>query len=138
MARSTKEWRGKTDDTQAPPRVRLRVLDRDKGVCHWCKTQIKAPVESWQADHVIAIINGGENRETNLAPIHGHCHVEKTGEDIASKKKVAEVRKKHLGVVKPKGSIASRPKAPKLPGKPPLPPRRMFAKPLHGEEHGQD
>jgi 5-methylcytosine-specific restriction enzyme A len=141
MARSTKEWVGTSDDAQAPPRVRLRVFDRDKGVCHWCKTQIKAPIETWQADHVIALINGGKNAESNLAPIHSHCHVEKSGEDTAAKKKVAKVRKAHLGIIRPAGKIrspgfAKSPKAAKRQPKPSLPPRRL-AVPI-GESHGQE
>lgn len=99
MPRARKEWIAKSDDAKIPPRVRVRVFDHAKGVCHWCKNSIKVPVESWQADHVKALINGGEHRETNLAPIHGHCHVEKTGLDVADKKKVAAVRKKHIGAV---------------------------------------
>lgn len=99
MPRAPKEWIGKTDDAKIPPRVRLRVFDRAGGICHWCKIAIKAPPETWQADHVVALINGGGHRETNLAPIHSHCHVEKTGLDVADKKKVAAVRKKHIGAV---------------------------------------
>lgn len=107
MPRAPKEWIGKTDDAKIPPRVRQRIYDRDGGVCHWCKIAIKAPPETWQADHVTALINGGEHRETNLAPIHSHCHIEKTGLDVADKKKVAAVRKKHIGAVRPKQRIKS-------------------------------
>jgi 5-methylcytosine-specific restriction protein A len=109
MSRATAEWMAKTDDAKIPPRVRMRVFDRAKGVCHWCKIVIKAPPETWQADHVKALINGGEHRETNLAPIHDHCHIEKTGADVAVKKKVAAVRKKHLGIVTPAQPIRSAP-----------------------------
>lgn len=108
MSRATAEWIAKKDDAKIPPRVRVRVFDRAKGVCHWCKITIKAPPETWQADHVIALINGGEHRETNLAPIHSHCHVEKTGLDVADKKKVAKVRKKHIGAVAESKPIQSK------------------------------
>lgn len=109
MARATKDWIGRTDDSKAPPRVRQRVFDRDKGVCHYCKLVIKAPPETWQADHVVAIINGGANAEPNLAPIHSHCHVEKTGLDVADKKKVAAVRQKHLNIAPVVAKIQSAP-----------------------------
>ena len=92
MARSIKEWVGKTDDTKIPPRVRERVFDRANGICHCCNLPIKVPFETWDADHRIALINGGENRESNLAPAHSHCHIKKTRQDVAEKAKVASVR----------------------------------------------
>jgi 5-methylcytosine-specific restriction protein A len=138
VARTVKAWIGKTDDSRAPPRVRQRVFDRDKGICHFCKLIIKAPPETWQADHVIAIINGGANCESNLAPIHSHCHVEKTGLDLADKKKVASVRQKHLNIAPAVAKIQSAPFAisPKTAkrqanalAKLPVPaPRQLFAK----------
>jgi 5-methylcytosine-specific restriction endonuclease McrA len=127
MPRSVKPWTGKTDDAMPPPRVRQRVFDAHNGVCHYCKLPIKVPGETWQADHVRALILGGENREENLAPIHSHCHVAKTGEDTTRKAKAAAVRQKHIGAVKPKGEIKSRgfPARERNP-KPSLPPRRIY------------
>lgn len=105
MARSVEEWIGKTDNTKAPPRVCQRVFDRDKGICHFCGQPIQ-PGQKAETDHVKAIINGGENRESNLAPIHAKpCHKIKTGADVADKKKVAAVRKKHLGITQPTGKL---------------------------------
>lgn len=98
MPRSVEEWIGKTDDARVPPRVRLRVFDRDNGVCCECKIVIK-PGETWQCDHRVALVNGGEHRETNLAPIHAHCHLGKTSSDVKLKAKVAAVRQRHLGIV---------------------------------------
>lgn len=106
MPRAVSEWVGKTDDTKAPPRVRQRVYDRAQGVCHICALPIKIG-ETWDADHVIALINGGENRETNLAPAHKHCHVGKTAKDAAEKAKVASTRQKHIGVTRPAGKLQS-------------------------------
>jgi 5-methylcytosine-specific restriction protein A len=128
MSRATKEWRGKTDDTKAPPRVRLRIFDRAGGVCHVCKLPIK-PDETWHADHVIALIEGGENRESNIAPAHAHCNLAKANEEKARKSKVARTRKKHVGITRPKQSIQSAPFAkserPKREPKP-MPPRRQL------------
>lgn len=106
MARQTKEWRAKSDDTKAPPRVRLRVFDKAGGVCHICDLPIKSG-ETWELDHVVALINGGENRETNLAPAHKHCHIAKTSLDAGEKSKVARVRKKHVGATQPKKKLQS-------------------------------
>lgn len=103
MPRSHKEWVGKSDDTPVPPRVRLRVFERHGGVCHASNRKI-LPGERWECDHVTALINGGENRENNLAPILASKHTEKTAKDVAEKAKVARIAKKHLGISKPKRS----------------------------------
>lgn len=107
MPRTVKEWAGKTDDTQAPPRVRVRVWERNGGKCHQCKRRIGAG-EPWILEHVIALINGGENRESNLALTCSFCLPVKNAEDAAVKKKSASVRAKHLGIRKPKKKIKSR------------------------------
>lgn len=101
MSRTVEEWIGKTPDSQPPPRVRLRVFDRYGGICHRSGIKIR-PGDQWDLDHVVAIINGGENRESNLAPIlKGKPHNEKSAEDVAEKSMVARKRKAHLGI-KPK------------------------------------
>lgn len=114
MARTVKEWIGKTDDTKIPPRVSQRVFDRAGGICHCCKLLIKVPFETWDTDHEIALINGGENRESNLAPAHSHCHIKKTRQDVAAKAKVASVRGKHIGTKRPSSPLSGQ-KQPKPP-----------------------
>lgn len=123
MSRSVNEWVGRSDDSKIPDRVRQRVFDRDDGICHICKLTIKVPYETWQADHVVALINGGENRETNLSPAHSPCHIGKTAIDLKEKSKVAKIRAKFTGVKRAKSGL-SRPKLPKPPISKPLPPRR--------------
>lgn len=98
MPRATPEWQGRTDDTPAPPRVKLRVLEAYQGRCHWSGRKIM-PGDEWDVDHVMALINGGKNVESNLAPIlRGKPHKEKTALDVAIKAKTARMRQKHLGV----------------------------------------
>jgi 5-methylcytosine-specific restriction protein A len=96
MTRTVPEWIGKTDDTPAPPRVRARVFLAHEGVCHITGRKI-APGEKWELDHVVALINGGENRESNLAPALVAAHKAKTAQDVAQKAKDARVRGKHIG-----------------------------------------
>ena len=96
MPRTVKEWIGKNDDQSPPTHVRLRVFDRHRGVCHRSKRKIY-PGEFWQCDHVVALINGGENRESNLAPILTDKHKEKTAEDVAEKSDIYEKRARHIG-----------------------------------------
>lgn len=97
MSRSVPEWRGASDDTAPPPRVKARVFLAHDGVCHLSGRKIR-PGDVWQCDHVVAIINGGENRESNLAPALAEAHREKTAEDVAIKSKTARIRAKHLGL----------------------------------------
>lgn len=97
MARQRPEWIGETDDQRAPPRVRARIFDRHGGKCHICGQKIVG--KRWALDHVKALINGGENCEANLAPVHIACHAEKTAADVAEKAKIAAKRKAHIRVV---------------------------------------
>ena len=96
MSRSVPEWVGRTDDTPVPKRVRLRVFDRHGGVCHITGRKIQTG-EAWECDHVVALANGGENRESNLAPALVDAHKAKTAEDVKKKAKDARVRAKHIG-----------------------------------------
>lgn len=95
--RSVPEWIGATPDTPIPPRVRLRVFEAYGGVCYLSKRKIRAG-DKWEAEHVIALANGGENRERNLAPALVEPHKAKTANDVAIKAKTDRIRKKHLGI----------------------------------------
>jgi 5-methylcytosine-specific restriction enzyme A len=101
MSRSVKEWIGKTDDTAVPPHVRLRVFLRFDGICCECGTKIKG--KRWICDHRIAIINGGENRESNLGPIHEACDKSKTAADVALKSRTYRKAAKDVGISLRKG-----------------------------------
>lgn len=134
MARSLPEWRGKTPDTKAPPRVRQRVFDKAGGICHICSLPIKTG-ESWHLDHVIALIEGGENRESNLGPAHGHCNLAKANGEKTRKAKVQRTRGKHTGAIRPKQKIQSRNDLrmdKKKSDKISLPPKRLFEERSNG------
>lgn len=122
--------------------VKRAALTRSGGLCEavgtWyglaagqrCNASLGGGVEF---DHIDLDANSKDNSLENCAAVCPRCHSIKTRtHDIPVAAKTLRQQDKKRGVVKPKGSIASRPKAPKLPGKPPLPPRRMFAN--HGEE----
>lgn len=96
MSRSVEEWVGKSDDEPIPPRVRVRVFTKFDGVCQICTTKIVA--KRWICDHKVALINGGENRENNLQPIHEACDKTKTAQDVSLKSKVYHKKAKHLGI----------------------------------------
>ena len=98
-ARSVPEWIGTTPDAKIPPRVRLRVFERYDGICHLSGRKIAAG-ELWDCDHVKALVNGGEHRESNLAPAIRDKHCEKTAEDVAEKSTVRRKALAHRGIRK--------------------------------------
>lgn len=97
MPRSPDTWSSENHDAKIPPRVRLRVFDRAGGCCEICGRKL-GPADKWQADHIIALINGGAHSEANLRVACDWCHKGKTREDVAEKSKTARVRAKHLGI----------------------------------------
>lgn len=102
--RSVPEWIGKTPDSAIPPRVKLRVFEAHGGVCYLTDRKIM-PGDDWDAEHKLAICNGGENREGNLAPALRTAHHKKTRADVKIKAKNERVRKKYLGIFEAKRPI---------------------------------
>lgn len=103
---SLKEWVGKTDDSRPPRHVRLRVFEGHGGICYLSKVKIQVG-DKWELEHIVAICNGGENRESNMAPALVAPHKAKTKQDRATKAKNDSVRQKHLGITGPKRKIQS-------------------------------
>lgn len=99
--RTVSEWIGKTSDTPIPPRVKLRVFDRHGGICHLSGRKIEAG-DAWELEHIVALCNGGEHRESNFAPALVQPHKAKTAQDRLLKARNDRVRKKHLGIKKPR------------------------------------
>ena len=108
-ARNLKEWIGKTPDSVPPPHVRVRIFEKHNGKCHWSGRVIR-PGDAWDVDHVIALINGGEESRkqhgADTAP--GKEHKEKTARDVAEKSRVYRKKAFHLGVRSSGPKIASR------------------------------
>ena len=99
-ARAVPEWRGQSPDSAIPPRVRLRIFDRYDGRCQCgCGRKILAG-EKWDAEHKIALINGGSHSESNLRPLLNEHHKTKTRADVAVKSRSYRRRAKHLGIKK--------------------------------------
>ena len=67
MPRKVDECIGKTPDAKVPRRVRVRIFEREGGKCWISGRKIRAG-EPWDLDHKIALVNGGEHRESNLFP----------------------------------------------------------------------
>jgi 5-methylcytosine-specific restriction protein A len=101
MSRSVETWVGKTDDSAIPARVKDRIFAKFEGVCPKCTRELQPG--HWECDHVIPLILGGRHAEDNLQPLCTEpCHSAKTKLDVKLKAKVARVRKRHLGLKKPR------------------------------------
>jgi 5-methylcytosine-specific restriction protein A len=100
MPRSVETWIGKTPDSPAPPRVRLRVFERCEGKCGQCGRKIR-PGEHWTLEHLIALINGGRNAEDNLGVTCDWCLPAKNAADVKQKAKSARIRAKHYDTKEP-------------------------------------
>ncbi len=66
MSRTVEEWIGAKDESAVPQRVKLRIIRAQDEKCACGCGQKLGVGESIQFDHILAMINGGENRETNL------------------------------------------------------------------------
>jgi 5-methylcytosine-specific restriction enzyme A len=104
MARTVKEWVGKTDDSMPPRACKLRIIARQDGKCAINGRPFTAK-EKPEFD--------GKNRESNLQAIHAEPHKRKTATEAAVRAKVNANAAKRLGLRKSKwkpmpGSKASK------------------------------
>lgn len=95
--RSVTEWIGKTPDSRPPKAVRLRIFERCNGICHISDVKI-LPGDEWDVEHIKRLDDGGENRESNMAPALKAPHRKKTGEENSRGKKADRAKMKHLGI----------------------------------------
>ncbi len=104
MSRTLPEWIGATDDTPVPPHVKLRVFIRFNGRCPICTRPLRH--KRWDCDHKVAIINDGQNRESNLQPVcEEPCHSAKTRKDVAEKSRTYSISSRHIGAKRKLRSI---------------------------------
>lgn len=101
MARKRKEWLGETHDTPIPPRVKDRIAARQDWHCRDCGRPFSATLPP-EYHHEPALINGGENRESKIVALCEFCHLPHTIAGMAEKSKLADIRKRHHGLTKPK------------------------------------
>lgn len=108
MTRNVAEWKAKHDDAAIPPRVKLRIWNRENGICSLSGRKIQ-PGEPYDFEHKIALCNGGEHRESNLFLALRDKHKEKTARDRAEKKVIDRKTQKNASIGKPKYRWPSRP-----------------------------
>lgn len=107
MSRQVPEWIGKTDDTPIPARVKVRIFEAANGHCQTCTLLIAGKLLP-AYDHVISLINGGGNRESNLQLLCTPCHALKTKKDVAEKSQIYHKRVKALGIKRKRKTIGGR------------------------------
>lgn len=92
--RKVKEWVGKTHDSPIPAKVRLRVFEKYEGKCGLTGRKLRAG--EFDIDHIVALADGGEHRETNLHPVWRPKHREKTAKENSARAKVGAKKIKHF------------------------------------------
>ena len=106
MTRPVAEWIGPRDETPAPQRVKARIVMAQDGICACgCGVKLGQAGEPIEFDNTVALINGGENRESNLRALRRPCHSIKTRADVAEKSTVARKRAKHLGIERKRATL---------------------------------
>lgn len=65
------------------PQRRARIFAAADGRCHKCTRKL-GPADDWDCDHIIALENGGNDDDANLAPCCDWCHDDKTADDHAA------------------------------------------------------
>lgn len=118
-----KEWVGKTSLSKPPPHVLVRIWTRCEGRCHITGQKIDAKKDAYEWEHIKRLADGGENRESNLAPALVAPHKEKSARENREGKKADRVRARDIGLkVKHKRGKRDGYRIPKTP----LPPSRLY------------
>lgn len=99
--RDVPEWIAKHDDQAIPPRVQDRIARKVGDCCQHCQRAIMGKLRA-EFDHIVPLILGGKHAESNLQLLCNECHAAKSARDVKIKAKVARVRKRHLGIKKPR------------------------------------
>lgn len=105
-ARATEEWSSDNPDAAIPERVKARIFARYGGKCALTGKRLMPGEIDY--DHIIALRDGGEHRESNLRPVWRKKHREKTAQENSERAKVNRLNRKHFQP-RPKGKIPSRP-----------------------------
>jgi 5-methylcytosine-specific restriction protein A len=102
---------------------RLRIWEKEKGVCYLCRCKVLAG-EAWEAEHVIPWTIGFDDSDDNLKVAHKEgCHATKTKADVKAIAKCKRIERKSDPLTRkpsrmqsrgfqtggPKQKIASRP-----------------------------
>ena len=101
--RDVAEWIGKRPESMPGILVLLRLYARQNGICacpDQCGRVMDFERDRIDCDHIVALRDGGENREANLQlMLHEHHQIKTTAENIA---RGAENRHKAKAFNRPK------------------------------------
>lgn len=96
-----------TKRREFPKSVKVAAIKRaTQGGIVFCEI-CSAMCKSFEIDHVVADSHGGEPTLENARVICSPCHLEKTKKDTTVAAKLKRVEARHVGAVKPKGTIKS-------------------------------
>jgi 5-methylcytosine-specific restriction endonuclease McrA len=95
--RTRPEWIATHPDQAIPKVVRLRIWERERGRCYLSGQKIM-PGDKFEFEHVIALANGGEHRESNIRLALTAPHRAKTSDDAALTAKIRRQALKHAGL----------------------------------------
>lgn len=98
MPREVAEWIGRNDDAMPGKLVRDRLSRRQGDCCAHCRNAF-GPKRRAHCDHIVALIDGGENRESNLQMLCADCHKAKTKTEAADRKHTRDIRASHIMAV---------------------------------------
>lgn len=107
--RNIKEWVGRNDDAMPPRSVFDRLWAKQDGKDAISGVEFK-PGDKVVRDHIVPLIDGGENREGNLQLITEQTHKIKTAKEALARAEYRSKRANHRGY-----ELESQPGA--LPGK---------------------
>src|SRR5579859_7794741 len=99
QGRDVQEWYGKSPNSKPPPRVLLRILRRYNSTCYLTNVEIRDG-DYWEAEHIKTLEDGGENRESNLAPALKKPHIAKTKAENRARAKADKKAKAAFGIKK--------------------------------------
>lgn len=99
MARAVPEWIGRNDNAMPGKNVRDRISLQTGDACAECQKPF-GPTNRPHCDHILALADGGENRERNMQMLCTECHLRKTSKEATARAKTRSIRAKHLGLDK--------------------------------------
>jgi len=104
------EWIADHPDQAIPERVKLRIWARCKGRCGLTGKKLR-PGDGVDYDHIKALADGGEHRESNLHVVWRKAHRRKTAAEATERAEVRSLTKNHFGLGnrKPKGRPLTHP-----------------------------
>lgn len=99
---------GTTERKKLTPTQRLRIWERDKGVCCLCGLKIDGIRDRWIIEHKRALELGGLDLSENMGVAHQSCADEKTNGpngDHARAAKAKRAKRMALGLKKSKSPL---------------------------------